>query len=101
MIVYGTIIDEGASVTILSSTAWKERSSLLLVPVTHNMLAFNRGTNQPLGILPQLTITLGENIIYLNVMVVSGPLDYNFLLQCDYVYDVGAIVSTLFRVICF
>ena len=34
-------------------------------------------------------------------MVVLGPLDYNLLLGRDYVYDMGAIVSTLFRVICF
>jgi len=71
------------------------------VPVTQNSLAFNRGTNQPLGILPQLPITLGGKIVYLNVMVVPSPLDYNLLLGRDYVYDMGAIVSTLFRVICF
>ena len=35
------------------------------------------------------------------VMVVVGPLDYNLLLGHDYVYDMGAIGSTLFRVICF
>ena len=34
-------------------------------------------------------------------MVVLGPLDYNLLLGRDYVYDMGAIVSTLFRVMCF
>ena len=34
-------------------------------------------------------------------MVVPGPLDYNLLLGCDYFYGMGAIVSTLFRVICF
>ena len=34
-------------------------------------------------------------------MVVLGPLDYNLLLGHEYVYDMGAIVSTLFRVMCF
>ena len=65
------------------------------------MLVFNIGTSQPLGILPQLPITLGGKIVYLNVMVVPGPLDYNLILGCDYICDMGAIVSTLFRVICF
>ena len=37
----------------------------------------------------------------MNVMVVQGPLDYNLLLGCDYIYCMGAIVSSLFRVICF
>jgi len=64
-------------------------------------LPFNRVTSQPLEILSQFPITLGGKIIYLNVMVVPGPLDYNLLLGRDYVYDMGAIVSTLFRVICF
>ena len=37
----------------------------------------------------------------MNMMVVTGPLDYNLLLGRDYVYGMGDIVSTLFRVICF
>ena len=101
MIVSGTIIDEGESVSILSSTSSQALGWPPLVPVTHNMLAFNRVTSQPLGILPQSPITLGGKIVYLNVMVVPFPLDYNVLLGCDYVYDMGAIVSTLFQVICF
>lgn len=101
MVVPHTIIDEGASRSILSSTAWQALNSLALVPVTQNMLAFNKGTNQPLGILPQLPITLGGKFVYLNVMVVPSPLDYNLLRGRDYVYDMGDIVSTLFRVMCF
>ena len=101
MIVSGTIIDEGVSVSILSSIAWQALGSPPLVLVTQNLLAFNRGTNQPLRILSQLPITFGGKVVYLNVMVVLGPLDYNLLLGRDYVYDMGSIVSTLFRVICF
>ena len=52
MIVSGTIIDEGASVSIHSSTAWQALGLPLLVPVTQNLLAFNKGTSQLLGILP-------------------------------------------------
>ena len=48
-----------------------------------------------------MPIIFGRKIVYLNVMVFLGPLDYNLLLGHDYVYDMGAIVSTLFRVICF
>lgn len=96
MIVLGTIIDEGTSVSIHSSTSWKALGSPPLVPVTQNLVGFNRGTNQPLGILPQLPITFGGRTIYLNVMVVPSPLDYNLLLGRDYVYGMGAIVSTIF-----
>ena len=87
--------------SILSSTASKALGLPPLVRITQNLLGFNRGTSRPLEILPQLPITLGGKTVYLNVMVVLGPLDYNLLLGHNYVYGIEAIVSTLFRVICF
>ena len=92
MIVSSTIIDEGASVSILSSTTWKVLGLPSLMPVTHNLLGFKKRTSQPLGILPKLPITLGGKTVHLNVMVVLRPLDYNLLLGCDYVYNMEAIV---------
>ena len=97
----GTIIDEGASVSILSSTTWKVLGSPLLLLEIRNLSGFNKGTSQPLGILPNLPITLRRKTVYLNVMVVQGPLYYNLLLGRDYIYSMGAIVSSLFRVMCF
>jgi hypothetical protein len=99
--IYHTIIDEGASVNILSSTAWKAIGSPQLVSVTHHLMDFNRRTSEPLGILPQLPITLGGKIVCIDVMVVQGPLDFNFLLGRDYVYAMKFVVSTLFRVMHF
>jgi len=52
------VIDKGASVSILSSTAWQALGSPQLVPVTQNLLDFNKRTSQLLGILPKLPITL-------------------------------------------
>jgi hypothetical protein len=40
-------------------------------------------------------------MVYVNVMVVHDPLDFNLLLERDYVYIMRYFVSTLFRVICF
>ena len=37
----------------------------------------------------------------MDVMVVPGPLDFNLLLGHDYTYAMGALVSSLFRVVCF
>ena len=34
-------------------------------------------------------------------MVVQGPLDFNLLLGCDYVYVMRALISSLFHVVCF
>ena len=97
----GTIIDEGASVSILSSTVWKALGSPSLLPEMQNLTSFNKGTSQLLGILPSLPITSRRKTINLNIMVVQGPLDYNLLLRHDYIYSMGAIVSSLFRVMCF
>lgn len=68
------------------------------MPITQNLLDFNRGTSQPSGILPKLSITLGGKIVYIDVMVFQGPLDCNLLLRRDYVYVMGALVSSLFHV---
>jgi hypothetical protein len=96
-----TLIDEGASVSILSSVAWYTLGCPQLAPVTQNLLAFNRRTSQPLRILPQFPVTLGGKTVFTNVMVVRDPLDFSLLLGRDYVYAMKAIVSTLFRVIYF
>ena len=80
---------------------WQDLASLHLVLVTQNLFDFNKGTNQPLGILHEFLITLGGNIIYKFVMVVQGPLDFNLILGHDYVYDIGYFVSSLFHVMCF
>ena len=96
MIMVGTIIDEGASVSILSSTTWKVIGSPSLLPEMRNMTGLDKGTSRPLGILPSLPITLRRKIVYLNMMVVQGPLDYNLLLGNDYIYSMGAIFSSFF-----
>jgi hypothetical protein len=96
-----TLIDEGSSVSILSSLAWKALGGPPLAPVTQNLLAFNRRNSQPLGTLPQFPITLGGKTVFIDVMVVQDSLDFSLLLGQDYVYAMKAIVSTLFRVISF
>jgi hypothetical protein len=44
---------------------------------------------------------LGGNIVLVDLLVVPGPLDFNFLLGHDYVYAMNVVVSTLFRVMHF
>jgi hypothetical protein len=46
------LLDEGVFVSIFSSIAWQALGCPQLVPVTHNLLAFNIRTSQPLGTLP-------------------------------------------------
>jgi hypothetical protein len=44
---------------------------------------------------------LGGKNVFIDVMVVQDPLDFDLLLGRDYVYAMKAIVSTLFHVIYF
>jgi hypothetical protein len=96
-----TLIDEGSSISILSSIAWKALGCPSLVPVTQNLLAFNKRTSQPLGTLPQFPITLGGKTVFIDVMVIQDPLDFSLLLGQDYIYAMKDVVSTLFRLISF
>ena len=96
-----TIIDEGDSISILSSTTWKAIGSPPLVLAINQILAFNQRPTVPLGILPQFPITLEEKTVCIDVMVVQSPLDFNLLLGRDYVYAMKAVVSTIFRVMHF
>jgi hypothetical protein len=96
-----TLIDEGASISILSSIAWKALGFPLLVSVTHNLLYFNSKTIQPLGTLPQFPVTLGGKTVFIDVVVVHDPLDFDLILGRDYVDAMKDIVSTLFHVISF
>jgi hypothetical protein len=95
------LIDEGTSISIFSSIAWKDLGCPQLVWVMQNLLDFNRRTSQPLGTLPQFPIILGEKTVFIDIMVVQDPLDSNLLLGRDYVYAMKAILSTLFHVISF
>ena len=101
MVVHGTILDGGVSIRIMSSTTWKDLGSPQLVHVTQNLFPFNKGTSQPLGVLPKFPITLEGKIVSIDMMVVQVPLDFNLLLRRNHVYVMGALVSSLFRVLCF
>lgn len=43
-----------------------------------------------------MPITLGGKTISIDVMVMQGPLDFNFLLVCDYIYAMKVFMSMLF-----
>ena len=40
-------------------------------------------------------------MVFLNVFIVQGPLDFNILLGCDNIYAMKVVVSSLFRVMYF
>jgi hypothetical protein len=99
--IYRCIVDEGAFASILSSSVWKVLGSLEIVSSSHELLDFDRHPSEYLGVLPQLPISLGGKTVLVDVIVVQGPLDFNMLLEHDYVYAMNVVVSTLFWVMHF
>jgi len=96
-----TNVDEATSISILFFTAWQALDSPQLVCITQNMLAFNKTISESLGILPELLITLEGKNVYIDIMVVQVPLDFNLILGRDYVYGMKVVISTLFGVMSF
>jgi hypothetical protein len=94
-------VDEGSSASILSSSVWKVLGSPELVSASHELLDFDRRPSEYLGVLPLFPISLGGKIVHVDVIVVQGPLDFNMLLEHDYVYAMNVVVSILFWVMHF
>ena len=44
---------------------------------------------------------MGGKTVYIDVLVTQGALDFSLLLGCDYVYAMGALISSLFRMVFF
>jgi len=99
--IHCTFLDEGASVSLMPATTWQALGSPPLVPAAPNLTAFDGGTSQPLGTLPKFPITLGGKTVYIDVSVTQGSSEFGLLLGRDYIYAMGALVSSLFRVVCF
>ena len=81
------IVNEGASISILYSRAWRGMGSLDLVSTTSQLLAFDRRTSTTLGIISQTPVTLGGKTVLVDFMVIEDPLDFNMLLRSYYVYS--------------
>jgi hypothetical protein len=95
------VIDEGASTCVMSITCWKAINSPPLIE-SHNMLkAFNGSIFKPYSVLPSFPITLEGKMINIEVEVFDVPLNYNLPLGRSWINSMRAVVSTLFRVMCF
>ncbi len=98
---FHTVIDEGASTCVMSMSCWKAIGSPSAVPSPTVLTAFDGHSHKPHGIIPAFPICVGGKVINIEVEVIDANLDYNLLLGRNWVYEMDAIVSTLFRVICF
>ena len=78
--VFRTVLDEGASNSVLSLTCWKALGSPELVTSLATLKAFDGRGFQPHCLISALMVELGGKTISIQVEVVDAPLDYNLLL---------------------
>jgi hypothetical protein len=96
-----TVVDEGASTCVMFVTCWKAIGSPTLTK-SHNTLKYFNGIGfKPYGVLSSLSIVLEGKAVTVEVEVFDAPLDYNLLLGHSWIDAMHAVISTLFRVICF
>jgi hypothetical protein len=96
-----TVVDEGASMCVMSFSCWKAIGSPPLTKSQNTLRAFNGSGFKPYGVLPSLPVTLEGKIVQIEVEVFDTPLDYNILLGQSWVDYMHVVVSTLFRVLHF
>jgi hypothetical protein len=91
--IHWCVVDEGVSISIISSYDWIGFSSLDLVLASNQLLDFDTIINDPLGVLPQFVIMLDNKTFLVSGVVRKGPLDFNILLGHDYMYDMNDVMS--------
>jgi hypothetical protein len=96
-----TVIDEGASMCVMSITYWKAIDSPSLTESHNTLKSFNGYFFKPYGVLPSLPIMLEGKTVQVEVEVLDAPLDYNLLLGRRWIDSMCAVVSTLFHVVHF
>jgi len=98
---YRTVIDEGASMCIMSIQCWRSLGPPTLNQSPMILNAFDGRGFHPFGILQDLPIGVEGTIVNPDVEVVDAPLDYNLLLGCSWSYIMTVVVSSVFRLIKF
>ena len=64
-------------------------------------MAFDGHSHRPHEIIPTFAICVGGKVVNIEVEIVDANLDYNLPLGRDWIYDMDAIVSSLFCILCF
>jgi hypothetical protein len=96
-----TIIDEDASMCVMSLSCRKAIGSPSLNESQNTLKAFNGSSFKPYDVLPSLPITLEGKMVQVEVEVFDTPLDYNLLLGRSCIDSMHAVVLTLFCVVRF
>ena len=91
-----TVIDEGATASVMSLACWKGLGSPTLSQSSNMLTAFDGRSFQPHRIHPFLEVQLGGKIVAIEFEVVDAPLYYNLLLGWNWMYNMQVVASSLF-----
>ena len=95
------VVDEGASTCVLSISCWKSIRSPQAVPSPTLLTAFDGHSHRPHGIVMAFPIYVGGKVVNIEVEIVDSNLEYNLILGRNWIYDMDAIASSLFCILCF
>ena len=95
------VVDEGASTCVISISCWKASGSPQVVPSPTLLTTCDVHSHRPHGIVPSLPIFFGDKTVNIEVKIFDTNLDYNLLLGWNWIYEMDAIASSLFRILYF
>lgn len=98
--IFWTVIDEGASTCVMFIACWKDIRSSQVVPPPTLLIAFDGHSHRLHRIIPAFPVFVGGKVVNIEVEIVDANY-YNILLGWNWIYEMDAIVSSLFRIICF
>jgi hypothetical protein len=99
--IHRCIIDEGASMCIMSKTVWQKLSSLKLIPSAITLQAYDSRPSSSGGLFQNVPVELGAKTILIDIEFIDTPLDYNILFGCSYMYAMKAVAYSVFRTMMF
>lgn len=82
-------------------TCWKVIGSPSVVTSPTLLTAFDGHSHSPHRIIPTFRICVGVKVVNIEVEIIDANLDYNLLLGRNWIYEMDAIVSSLFHILCF
>ena len=99
--IHRTVVDEGASTSIMSIACWRAIGSLELTKSPTTLKSFDGWGFHPHGLLLALLVKLGGKTVSFQVELVDAPLGYNQLLGRKWFYAMTIVTSIVFSTLQF
>ena len=101
LVVHRCIVDEGASMCVMSTLFWQKLGSPILQLSSTTLWAYDGHPTKSQGILPHVPITLARKTFLIDIEEGNAQLDYKLLLGRSYMYAMRAVTSTVFHLMMF